>query len=110
GFERAVEVIEDGDEITDERLGGVPRTFFAVTLRAPADVVGLRERAQQTVVFLGELTPALVEGVGGTGGRVDGVGVQGRTVVRRVHGGNYSNRGAVRTGGTGPAGRGRALR
>ena len=56
-LERAVEVVEDRNQVAQQRLVGVLEVFLAVALGAAADIVGFGERAEEPVLFLVELPP-----------------------------------------------------
>ena len=52
---RAAQVIDDADQVPDERRRGVFHDVLALALTAPAQVLGLGKRAQQLILERGDL-------------------------------------------------------
>src|SRR5688500_6346322 len=90
GVERAVEVVEHGDEVAQERLGGVLDVVVAVALRPATDIVRVRERPQQAILLVVELAPQILE-LRFRRRRRPVVGAGGTVLVWLVHRFDYSS-------------------
>src|SRR5690349_4855517 len=109
--QRAIEVVEDRNQLAQQRLVGVAHAVLGVALGAPPDVVGLGDRAQHAVLLLGKLPLELL----------DALELFAAAPRRIARGGGFAECGAVvagvarivghglRTGDRDPDGRARAL-